>query len=285
MPVQKNIFLPGPNGLPILLDVFTPDVAAAGPVIVYAHGFNGFKDWGGMDAIARRFADAGFCFVKFNFSHNGTTPAQPEDFADLVAYAANTYTKELADLRRVTDWIADAENPFAALRNRTSIGLIGHSRGGGIALIGAAEDARFGALATWASVSECRTPWGSWLPEKLAAWQADGVAHIRNARTGQDMPLAYALYEDFVGSAARLDVEAAARRLVLPWLIVHGTADTSVPIQSAERLREWQPAARTFFLETDHTFGRRHPWTEAQLPAATEAVVNATIAFFGEALA
>ncbi|WP_435524823.1 hypothetical protein [Chryseobacterium indoltheticum] len=36
--------------------------------------------------------------VKFNFSHNGTTVEDPENFADLEAFGNNNYSKELSDL-------------------------------------------------------------------------------------------------------------------------------------------------------------------------------------------
>ena len=82
----KNILIKGANEKPIALDIF---YAGEGPkrLVIYAHGFNGFKDWGSFDLIATQFAAAGFLFVKFNFSHNGTTPEDPENFVDLEAFA------------------------------------------------------------------------------------------------------------------------------------------------------------------------------------------------------
>jgi hypothetical protein len=38
--------------------------------------------------------------------------------------------------------------------------------------------------------------------------------------------------------------------------------------------------AELFELDTDHVFGRRHPWTEDHLPDATRQVVDKTIQFF-----
>ncbi|MBC7391036.1 MAG: hypothetical protein H7329_17655, partial [Opitutaceae bacterium] len=62
--------------------------------------------------IAQQFAEVGFAFVKFNFSHNGTTPDNPEEFVDLEAYAENNYTIQLDDLGRVIDWCFSAENQY-----------------------------------------------------------------------------------------------------------------------------------------------------------------------------
>lgn len=112
------------------------------PVVVYAHGYNGFKDWGNADLIADQFSAAGFTFVKFNFSHNGTSPEQPEDFVNLEAFGNNNYTKQLNDLKLVIDWICDVKNVFQQHINQNNISLIGHSMGGGIAILHAAVDNR-----------------------------------------------------------------------------------------------------------------------------------------------
>jgi dienelactone hydrolase len=236
-----------------------------------------------MDRIAEAFADAGFAFVKFNFSHSGATVALPEEFADPEAYGLNSYTKELHDLETVLNWVSNPANSFATDFDATRIGLVGHSRGGGIALLKAGEDSRVKAVTTWASVAECKTPWGGWSDEKLQEWKDTGVEYITNGRTGQILPLYYTLHEDFLQNRERLDIEKAVRSLQIPMLIVHGTADTSVPVKKARLLASWNPEAETFFPDTDHVFGRRHPWTEIYFPEATNAVVARTIEFFRRA--
>lgn len=280
MPHHKNILLPGPHALPLLTDIFLPEDPAPAPVLIYAHGFNGFKDWGNFDLIARQFAGAGFVLLKFNFSHNGTSPEHPEEFVNLEAYANNNYTKELDDLGAVMDWAVAAENPYAPYIDKTRLGLIGHSLGGGIVLLKAGEDARVKAVATWAAISKCQTPWSSWPPEKMKQWQENGVTYITNSRTGQELPLGYQLVEDFEQHQQRLDIAAAVKRLNIPLLICHGTADPSVPFDSALNIKSWKPDAQLFALDSDHVFGRRHPWPETALPEATQQVVTTTISFF-----
>ncbi|MGB3155850.1 MAG: hypothetical protein WBB06_14685, partial [Chitinophagaceae bacterium] len=72
MHVAKNIVIAGADKKPVALDIFFENDPEPRPVVIYAHGFNGFKDWGNFDLIAAKFAEEGFVFVKFNFSHNGT---------------------------------------------------------------------------------------------------------------------------------------------------------------------------------------------------------------------
>lgn len=282
MQKSKNIIVPGAAGKPIALDFFSGDETAR-PAVIYAHGFNGFKDWAAFDLIATQFAQAGFCFVKFNFSHNGTTPESPEDFVDLEAYGRNNYTKELHDLQAVIDWTLDTENPNAHLIDPRGVLLIGHSRGGGIVLLKAAEEARVKAVATWASVAECKTPWGNWAPERIERWRETGIEHYTNSRTKQQLPLYYQLFEDYRQNAERLDVCKAAGRLTVPLLICHGTADEAVPVRKAHTLKAAAPGAELFLVDSDHVFGRRHPWPHQFLPAPMQAVVDETIRFFRQA--
>lgn len=282
MNIVKNILLTDRHQRPIATDIFFEETKEHKPVVIYAHGFNGFKDWGNFDLIARQFAAAGFVFIKFNFSFNGTTPEHPEEFTDLDAYAANNYTKELDNLEAVIDWATAANNPYAGQMDSSRIALIGHSRGGGIVLLKAAEDDRVTAVITWASVSQCKTPWGSWPDEKMADWKETGVAYIANSRTHQQLPLHYQLYEDFQQHKTRLDIEAALRKLTIPVLICHGEEDPSVPVSNAYQLHQWSKTAELFITAGDHVFGRRHPWPEATLPEAMHKVVDKSINFLLE---
>jgi dipeptidyl aminopeptidase/acylaminoacyl peptidase len=279
MQQQKNLRISGAEGKPVLLDIFYKE-SKPQPVIIYAHGFNGFKDWANFDLIAEQFVEAGFCFVKFNFSHGGTSPDAPEEFVDLEAYGNNNYTKELFDLQQVIDLVLDQNNPQASVIDGTKLFLIGHSRGGGVVLLKAAEETRVKAVATWASVSQSKTPWGSWPEERIQRWKETGVEYYTNSRTKQQMPLYYQLYEDFQKNKERLDVLAAVNRLNIPLLICHGTADEAVPVENAYKLKEAAKNAELFLVDSDHVFGRKHPWTSEKLPQPMQTVVNETIDFF-----
>ena len=275
----KNLVITGAEGKPILLDLFLSDEGGKKPVLIYAHGFNGFKDWGNFDLIAARFAEAGFALVKFNFSHNGTMPAAPEVFADLEAFGNNNYSKQLEDLLLVTNWVCNDHNPYKASLDAEKVYLAGHSMGGGIAILFAAEDARIKKLVTWAAISECKTPWGNWPAEKLEEWRQKGVQYYANTRTNQQMPLYYQLYQDYQQHCDRLNIATAIQKLPIPILICHGNLDIAVPVEKALQLKEWQPAAELFIVESNHVFDRQHPWIMTYLPAAMEEVLLKTIDF------
>src|SRR5258708_12871731 len=142
MQCTKNILIPGAGKRPISLDIFFENDREQRPVVIYAHGFNGFKDWGNFDLIAKKFAAQGYVLVKFNFSHNGTTPQSPKEFTHLDAFANNNYSKELEDLQLVIDWVCDPSNDYRSAIDINRISLVAHSMGGAIAILQAAKDKR-----------------------------------------------------------------------------------------------------------------------------------------------
>jgi len=281
--MKSEIIINGANNRPILIDITHNESKAPQPVILYAHGFNGFKDWGNFDLIAQQFLNAGFTFVKFNFSHNGTDPEHPQDFTDLEAFAENNYTRELEDLNLVLNWIMLDENPFAGHTQTNNIGLIGHSMGGGISIIKASEDSRIKALATWASISQCKTPWGNWPEDEMKDWKDSNVAYYYNGRTKQQMPMHYQLFEDYQNNKNRLDILKAASKINVPFLICHGSEDTSVGVDSAYEIHKANKNSELLIVPSDHVFGRKHPWIEQDLPKEMQVVVDGCIAFFKRA--
>jgi fermentation-respiration switch protein FrsA (DUF1100 family) len=65
-----------------------------------------------------------------------------------------------------------------------------------------------------------------------------------------------------------------------PWLVVHGTADETVDVESAARLHAAAPRRSTLRLVegADHTFGARHPMGSP--PPAADDAIRATTDFF-----
>mgnify|MGYP003575224976 CR=1 FL=1 len=270
--IKNDYTIEGAAGKTIRIDLTAPENYET--MVVFVHGFKGFKDWGTHNLTAEYFAGHGFAFLKFNFSHNGTGPDSPEEFVDLDAFASNTFTKELFDLEQVITLISSGQ----AFPAPQSINLIGHSRGGGISIIQTADDKRIRKLVTWASVSRFRS---LWMTEQEEKWREEGVVHIENARTKQQMPLKKELLFDLEHNSERLDILDAARRISQPWLIIHAEEDNTVPVEQALELNRQQTQNNILLISgSDHVFGARHPWNEAKLPEALNRVCDATIDFF-----
>ncbi len=271
----KNLQIAGSKNKPILLDCFYKEDGLAKPIIIFSHGFKGFKDWGHFNYMAQQFAEAGFVFIKFNFSYNGTTVEDPLSFGDLEAFGNNNYIIELDDLKKVIDWSLSCDE-LKKERDSNKLYLLGHSRGGGITILKAGEDARVKKIVTWASVSQMDRN----KPLTVETWKRDGVVYAKNARTKQDMPLSYQFYETILANKERLNIHHAVKRLNIPFLIVHGTADTAVKYRDAEELLIWAKHGKLLKVENgDHTFGVKHPFTEPLAEMAKE-VIEKTIEFF-----
>jgi acetyl esterase/lipase len=276
----NNQLLEGKNGKQIPVDIYWETSEKPLPILLFSHGFKGFKDWGHWEKIAKEFAKAGYCFVKFNFSYNGTTPDDLLNFADLEAFGQNNYSKELDDLQTVIDWLLSAtelqEKNNWDVENITSIG---HSRGGPIALIAAKENACIQQVITWAGVHELNYAWQKGA-EQVAAWKKEGVYHIMNGRTKQNMPLYYQLFEDYENNATRLSIKNTLKDFDKPYLILHGTADPAVPIDSAKYLKEHSIGAKLHLIDgANHVFGGRHPFMENDLPLHTKELIQECLSF------
>lgn len=273
MTEKKEFTLTGSENRPFMVDIRLTDTPGQ-PIVVFAHGFKGYKDWGHWNMIADFFASHRFNFLKFNFSHNGGTVNEPIDFPDLEAFGINRYSWELNDLNTVLDYVANHAREWNA---QSEIYLIGHSRGGGIAMLGAAHPS-VKKLVTWAAVSD----FVSRLPDKeaLEEWKQQGVRYIVNGRTKQKMPMYYSFVEDLLANKDKLDIIANAGRLKIPALIVHGSEDEAVDVKEAEVLHSAITDSTLEIIEgAGHTFGGKHPWTESALPEHSIQLVDKTIAF------
>jgi pimeloyl-ACP methyl ester carboxylesterase len=257
----------------MLIDVTYDDALKNTPLVIFAHGFKGFKDWGTHNLVADYFARSGFKYLKFNFSHNGTTPDNPVDFADLTAFSDNTFSIELEDLDTIIDFACSGSGMAVA----DGVFLIGHSMGGGISIIKTAEDGRIKKLVTMASISGFRNLWPK---QSEVQWRLQGIIYMHNARTGQQMPVKSTLLDDLDKHPLRLDIAAKAAEITQPWLLMHGEADQTVPLAHAQELHTAQPNAEFFVLPGgDHTFGGSHPYAGDTLPASLVEFCDRAISF------
>lgn len=273
----KNKLIPGSSGRPILYDLIYDKRIKSSPVVIFCHGYKGFKDWGCWSLMAKNFASKGIAFLKFNFSFNGCTINNPIDFPDLKAFSENNYSKELSDIKSVTDWVSSVYKSNEAIDTDNLI-LIGHSRGGGIATIYASEDIRVKKLITLAGVSdyETRFPKG----KALSEWKTKGVYYVKNSRTKQDMPHNYQFYKDFIENSIRLKISNSAKKLKIPHLIIHGDNDSSVDFSEAKNLKSWSSKGRLCKIKgANHVFGAKHPWENTKLPSDLDVVCAKTIDF------
>lgn len=262
----QNGVLKSPNHKKsITFDLRYKKTNQAKPLIIFIHGFKGFKDWGPFDLLADFFSQKDFIFCKMNLSHNGTTPEKPFDFDDLEAFGNNNFSIELDDIGVMLDYFYSDEStvPDEEIEMR-SVFLLGHSRGGGMALLKTYEDTRIKAVATLAAISDLKERWTA---EYLQEWKEKGIQYVYNGRTKQHMPLYYQMVEDLNKNFERLNIPHAVKNLNKPILAIHGTNDETLPVSMAYDIKEWNPAVELFIIEeAGHTFDGYHPYDKDGLP-------------------
>ncbi|GAB3819185.1 hypothetical protein GCM10028895_17270 [Pontibacter rugosus] len=106
------------HGRPFTADASYQPNGKAKPVVLFAHGFKGFKDWGHFNLLAKYFAERGFVFLKFNFAYNGTTVEDHSDMHDMEAFGQNNFSMELDDMQALID-LLHSDNPPVQKRSST----------------------------------------------------------------------------------------------------------------------------------------------------------------------
>lgn len=267
----KNGIYQGANHRQSLIDLTVPEKLKCNDVILFVHGYKGYKDWGCWNLVQKYFVDRGIGFAKMNTSHNGGTVDDPIDFPDLDAFAENRYSYEVEDIKNAIQWIREKINDTSV-----KIHLIGHSRGGGEVIL-AGDHPEVKTITTWAAISsiEDRFPKG----EALDEWKERGVRFVQNARTKQEMPHNYSMYEDWLENKEELSIELKAQQLNKPCLHLHGDIDDAVSIINAEHLSQWTEGKMIVIRDGNHTFGSKHPCEEDELPPKLYEVCSLTRQF------
>ena len=276
MITKESLIINGSRSKKILIDVNFNHNFKKKPIVIFSHGFKGFKDWGPFNKMAENFAEKKFFFIKFNFSYNGTSIENPIDFVDLDAFGNNNFSIELDDLNLVINWIND-NSKFSNEIDTNNINLLGHSRGGAISILKSYEDSRINKVISWASPSNFINRMDE---SKLDTWKKSGVAYIFNSRTNQNMPLFYQFYEDCITNKKRIDIENACRNLTVPHLAIHGTEDPTVDIKDVNDFKNWNPKTIVHKInDANHVFGVSHPFNEKSFPSHFIKILEKTFEF------
>jgi len=162
--------------------------------VVTCHGLYSSKDSEKYVSVGRRFCGEGLAVLRFDFRGCGESGGLLEE---------TSLTGRMEDLESALDFVEE--------QGYESVGVMGSSLGGTVAVLTAAKDRRVKALVTWA------TP--CYLDELFRADAIEGLEKLR-----QDV--------------RRYDVVKALKEIRCPILIVHGSLDGTVPLSHAKVLYE-----------------------------------------------
>lgn len=278
--------VPSTENLPIYYDLYTPVTTGGSifPVILFLHGFKGFKDWGAFPDACEEIARTGFAVLSFNFSLNGVGKGMLE-FDEPDFFARETLSQDLDDVGTVINAIKEKQITSEKLiLNTDRMGIIGHSRGGHTAVAAAAEYSDIHCLATWNAVADYNARWSK---EMISDWKKKGVTEIKNSRTGQVLEINKVVYDDAVKHADKLMAINRIQELHIPTMIIAAKEDEAVPYSESEKLFRKSPADdKEFRLISDagHTFNVAHPFEEEDFPPQFTEVLDFTEGWFLEHL-
>ncbi len=183
---EKNVRF-GEHGL---AGVFHSPREEASTCVITCHGLYSSKDSKKYINIARRFCGEGLAVFRFDFRGCGESGGRFED---------TSLTGRMEDLEDALD--------FAQKQGYESVGVMGSSLGGTVAVLTAAKDRRIKALVTWAA--PCRL-------DEL--FRREGIKGLEKLR--QDV--------------SRYNVAKTVNDIHCPILIIHGSLDKQVPLSHAE---------------------------------------------------
>ncbi|MEX0744701.1 MAG: alpha/beta fold hydrolase [Phycisphaeraceae bacterium] len=275
--------LPGSDDEAIFGTAHLPGATPRG-VLLIAHGFKGYKDYGLLPHLAEHASKQGLIAHRFNFSHSGMT-RNVETFERPDLFERDTFSRQVEDLWTVA---AAADAGQIAGEGLPQV-WFGHSRGGVTSICAA------GQLAKQAAETSVWTAAPVGLVSAAAPHEANNLDDAQSrmlrkagrtaspsGRTGQTLFVGRDWLDDIEQAGDALDPVAMVKVGNWPVLIVHGGADVTVQAASARRLADAAGArARLEIIEgASHTFDCPNPLTLDQpLPGGAQRLVELVVGF------
>lgn len=285
MPSITDWTIPGWRELPIYGNTHAPDREPRG-VMVLVHGFMGYKDYGMFPFLADRLARAGFIAHRFNLTTSGiTNNFQTFERPDL--FELGTWNNNVTDIDAVIDAVHAGRLAGSGLPQI----LAGHSRGGVGVLLAAGRrylEHREPLPAGVISASAPSRPWRFAEAQKRQILDR-GYLEVKSGRTGQDLRIARAFLDEQEADPAAHDIPRHVAALECPLLIVHGTADPTVPPRDASEIAAMAGDGVDHRLELvpggDHVFNTPNPFPINSEPSPQLAeYLSAVLRFCDEVL-
>ncbi|HYB98918.1 MAG TPA: alpha/beta hydrolase [Candidatus Limnocylindrales bacterium] len=179
----------------------------AGRWLVLCHGMESTRGGTKQQAIVQRMVPRGYNVLRFDFSFVGDSEGDYEDL---------TVTGEVGDVLGALDFMSE----FAA----SDCTLVGSSLGGLVALLAAAQAPHVvSRVATIAAVADTRLFTENLGDKAIADWRRRGRHRIGSGF----------LKPTFLDDVLRIDAPATLAKVAMPVLVMHGDADTVVPLRHA----------------------------------------------------
>ncbi len=258
-------------------DIRQPSEAGRYPIVLILHGFKSWKDWGFFPYVSEQMATAEYISVNISFSHCGVTPGS--DFIDKVEEFSNgTVTQQIEDVINVITSIKlnSIEEIDLSSHWDGRIFIIGHSRGGAIAIIVASRIEGINGLALWAPIARfIRVS-----ARQKELWINEGKFTFTDAQSKRELYIKKS-YIDDIENNDNFDLIKASSMLTMPAIFLHGKQDMTVLAKESETLFDaiQHKNKKIEIIErTGHTFGINHPFISAG--DVLNSIISKTATFF-----
>ena len=212
---------------------------------------------GQLERVAERWAKEGWEVTRVDFSHNGHVPPFLETYLDEEAWSANRYHIERDEVAHALAQIDQGDLPIV---------VMGHSRGGAMAMLGAQQHVlqggRMDGISLWAPVA---APLVSRLPKgaALEAWKSSNRLEVLNGLLNSTLVHPFAFYTDTMQRAEELSVERAAKATsrAQHWSSMARWIQRCT-CEGGSAFANGRPTVHSSRLSMQITY-MRHPWPDA----------------------
>ena len=225
------------GGIPLHLKLNRPDDKDTHKLVLIFHGFTGHMEEPHLVSLTEKLVKEGYGVLRADLYGHGESGGEFKD---------HTILKWLENAEAVT---ACAEQ----LDGVSDLYLCGHSQGGLLALLFAAENpGRFSGIVLLAP--------GISIPDDMRRGNFLGVTFDPEnipdeITTWEGLPLS----GEYIRTMMNVDPYAAANCILTPTLVIHGSADEVIPVDYAHRIVKELPAGESCIIPlADHCFDLLH---------------------------
>jgi uncharacterized protein len=192
-----------------------PQETQLSPIVILCHGHASSKDAKIWTRLVPLLAKNGIATFRFDFYGHGESEGELEDL---------TLTKAIKNCQAAIKLIKEM--------GYTKIGLAGSSFGGAVSIIVASRSKDLSFLCLKAPVTHYKLKeLMTKTKEELSEWKKKG-SFMRPSKTqGKDVKMKYSFFLDI----SKYDGYKAASIIKVPTIIIHGDADTDVPVQQSKK--------------------------------------------------
>lgn len=222
------------DGVSIDTSYFTAGGTGRRPAVLIGHGFGGSKD--DVRAQAEQLARSGYAVLTWSARGFGKSGGD---------IALNAPDREVADVSRLIDWLADRPEVELDAKGDPRVGITGASYGGAVSLLAAGYDKRVDAIApqiTYWNLADALFPDGVFKKLWAGIFVTTGGGCQKFEKQLCEMYERVAVSTKPDAAARELLAErspsAVADRIKVPALIVQGQSDSLFPLGQADAMAE-----------------------------------------------